>query len=146
MDTDSFQPAFAANLNELVTDFTARITAVAYGKPGKWHEGRGDRNFIARQHAYFLLAVRDCRCSDHTCNACRVCLGVAKALEPELQHLDPRAVDREQAFATAVHERQAEEHANDLLQVQRRVAAAEARKKREQAALRQDHDQEPSTE
>lgn len=62
---------------------------------------RGDKYFLARQHAYFLHAYGDCKCHGHSCSGCAITLGVASKLEGDIAQLDPLRVDQEEAKASA---------------------------------------------
>jgi len=38
---------------------------------------RGNKFFLAKQHAYFLLAYGECKCVEHSCTGCALTLKVA---------------------------------------------------------------------
>lgn len=91
-----FEQALVVNREEFIATRVATLRHI-----GAELAKRGDKYFVARQHAYFLTAYADCKCEKHSCSGCAITLGVASQLEKDLDGLDPIRLDIEEAKASA---------------------------------------------
>ena len=62
---------------------------------------RGNKFFLAKQHAYFLLAYGECKCVEHSCTGCALTLKVATMIEHDINSLDRTRCDIEEERANA---------------------------------------------
>lgn len=95
-----FQKALEVKPDQFVAERIGKLSHFA-----KEYAAKGDKYFLARQHAYFLSAYSDCKCAAHSCGGCTLTLAIAAGLEPYLTGLDPQRVDQEEAKASAIRSR-----------------------------------------
>lgn len=122
-----FSKAIETTTEQFVTDRLAKLRSVAVTKGSA---------FLARQHAYFMLAYRDCKCAEHRCGGCRITLAVATQLENDIAALDVESCDREEAIAAAFWLRKWNELRSFLGTVARRIEDRKHRDDDQQSRLR----------
>lgn len=109
-----FEKAMPSIGPEFIANRIAKLRQIAADKAKK-----GDKYFLARQHAMFMQGRLECKCRDRDCSGCRVLLTIACALETDLETLDPARCEHEEAIAIGIMGRRKAEVRDLMLRVSR---------------------------
>ncbi len=126
-----FEKAFEFSREDFVRDRVENMRAVARLR---WK--RGDKFFLAGQHAFHMLAYSDCKCLNHSCGGCAMTLAIASQLEGDMSKLDSDGCDKEEARAVSFWTRKWDELRRWLVDVDIRAKELERQRKERHYGIR----------